>query len=100
MTITLHVITALHLDYAAAGVAGALGMAGAGLSAPLTGRLIDRIGVRLIMIVTTAAQGVYWLIAPELSYPLLVACAFVSGALSIPLFSVMRQFVQLAHLVE
>jgi len=93
MTITLHVITALRLDYAAAGVAGALGMAGAGIGGPLAGRLVDRLGVRPVLIVTTAAQGVYWVVAPELSYPLLVACGFLSGALSIPIFSVMRQFV-------
>ncbi|HZM78242.1 MAG TPA: MFS transporter [Candidatus Limnocylindrales bacterium] len=93
MVTTLHVITALHLDYAAAGVAGALGMAGVGIGSPLFGRLVDRIGARPVMIVTSAAQGVYWLVAPELSYPLLVACAFVSGLLSIPIFSTMRQFV-------
>jgi len=93
MTITLHVITAMRLNYAAAGVAGALGMAGAGVGAPLAGRLIDRIGLRPVMIVTTAAQGLYWLIAPELSYPYLVVCGFISGALSIPIFSIMRQFV-------
>jgi len=93
MVTTLHVITALHLDYAAAGVAGALGMFGVGVGSPLLGRLVDRLGARPIMIVTSLAQGVYWLVAPELSYPWLVACAFVSGVLSIPIFSIMRQFV-------
>jgi MFS family permease len=93
MVTTLHVITALRLDYAAAGVAGALGMAGVGLGSPLLGRLVDRVGPRPVMLVTTAAQGIYWVIAPQLSYPLLVACAFASGLLSIPIFSVMRQFV-------
>jgi MFS family permease len=100
MVTTLHVITALHLDYAAAGVAGALGMAGVGLGSPLLGRLVDRLGTRPIMIVTTVAQCVYWLVAPELSYPVLVACAFVSGLLTIPIFTVMRQFVAALTPVE
>lgn len=93
MVTTLHVITALHLDYAAAGVAGALGMAGVGLGSPLLGRLVDRLGSRPVMVVTSVAQGIYWFIAPSLSYPFLVACAFVSGVLTIPIFTLMRQFV-------
>ncbi|WP_162908218.1 MFS transporter, partial [Allorhizocola rhizosphaerae] len=92
MAITLHVLTSLGLGYGEAGVAGALGMIGAGIGSPFLGRMVDRVGLRPVLIVTTAAQAVYWSIAPQLSFPFLVALGFVNGLLSIPIFGVMRQF--------
>lgn len=93
MTITLHVVISLGLGYGEAGVAGAVAMAGVGVGSPLAGRLIDRVGLRPVLIVTTVAQGLYWVIAPHLSYMALVTLGFVAGVLSLPIFSVMRQFV-------
>lgn len=93
MTITLHVVNSLGLGYGAAGVAGAIGMAGVGVGAPLAGRFTDRVGLRPVLVVTTIAQGVFWAVAPSLSYPLLVVFSFISGVLALPVFSVMRQFV-------
>jgi len=92
MVITLHVVTALDLGYAEAGLAGAVGMAGAGVGSPLAGRLIDRIGSRPVILVTTVAQAAYWIVAPSLGYEALVVCAFLSGMLSVPVFGLMRQF--------
>jgi MFS family permease len=92
MVITLHVVTSLDMGYAEAGIAGALGMAGAGVGSPLAGRLVDRLGARPVIAVTTVAQAVYWAAAPSLGYLPLVVFGFLAGALSIPLFSVMRQF--------
>jgi MFS family permease len=92
MTVTLHVVTELELGYAEAGVAGALNMIGAGIGSPLAGRLVDRVGVRPVMLVTTAAQAGFWAFAPHVGYGLLVASAFLAGVLSLPVFSVMRQF--------
>ncbi len=101
MTVTLHVVNTLGLDYTAAGVAGAVAMLGVGIGSPLSGRFIDRLGLRPVMIVATVAQGIYWFAAPRLAYVPLVAAAFVAGLLSIPIFSVMRQFmaalVPIAH---
>lgn len=92
MLITLHVVTALDLGYAEAGLAGAVGMAGAGVGSPLAGRFIDRLGSRPVILVTTIAQAAYWVVAPGLGYQALVVCAFLSGMLSIPVFGLMRQF--------
>jgi MFS family permease len=92
MTVTLHVVATLGLGYAQAGVAGALTMFGAGLGSPLAGRLVDRFGARPVMLVTTAAQGLFWAVAPHVGYGPLVAAAFLAGFLSLPVFSVMRQF--------
>jgi MFS family permease len=92
MTITLHVITTLELGYAEAGLAGALGMVGIGVGSPLAGRLVDRLGPRPVVVVTTIAQGLYWAVAPSLSYELLLITAFGSGVLCIPVFGLMRQY--------
>jgi MFS family permease len=92
MAVTLHVITTLHLEYTEAGIAGAVTMIGAGLGAPVLGRMVDKVGLRPVFAVTIVAQAVYWAIAPSLSYPVLVASAGLAGFASIPIFSVMRQF--------
>jgi MFS family permease len=92
MTITLHVITTLDLGYAAAGMAGALGMLGIGIGSPLAGWFVDRLGPRPVLVVTTIAQGLYWAVAPSLGYQWLVITAFLSGVLCIPVFGLMRQY--------
>ena len=92
MATTLHVITTLDLSYARAGLAGALSMIGIGVGSPIAGRVVDRLGARPVMAVTVVAQTVYWAVAPTLGYTALVACAFFAGLLTIPVFSVMRQF--------
>ena len=92
MTTTLHVITTLNLGYAEAGLAGALSMLGIGVGSPLAGRLVDRLGPRPVVVVTTIAQALYWAVAPSLSYQWLVISAFISGVLCIPVFGLMRQY--------
>jgi MFS family permease len=92
MVMTLHVVTTLELGYAEAGLAGALGMAGAGVGSPLAGRLIDRLGARPVILVTTVAQAGFWVLAPGLGYEALVLCAFVAGIFSLPVFGLMRQY--------
>ncbi len=92
MAITLHVLTSLKLGYGEAGIAGALGMIGVGVGSPVLGRMVDKVGLRPVLIVTTAAQAVYWTIAPQLNFTLLLALGFLNGVLSIPIFGVMRQF--------
>jgi len=92
LTVTLHVVNTLGLSFTQAGLAGSLSMFGAALGAPLAGRLLDRFGLRPVLVVTTISQGVYWSTAPHLSYVPLVIAAFFAGGLNIPVFSVMRQF--------
>lgn len=92
LTVTLHVVNTLGLQFTQAGLAGSLAMAGAAFGAPLAGRMLDRFGLRPVLVVTTIAQGVYWSTAPHLSYIALVIAAFFASGLNIPIFSVMRQF--------
>jgi MFS family permease len=91
VTMTLHVAQDLHRGWGAAGLVGAALTVGTALGGPLNGRFVDRRGLRPMLLVTTAAEAVFWAAAPFLSYPALLVGAFVSGVLALPVFSVIRQ---------
>jgi predicted MFS family arabinose efflux permease len=91
ITLTLHVVLELHRGYAAAGLVGAVSTIGVAVGAPLLGRFVDRRGLRPMLVVTTAAELIFWAVAPALPYPVLLVFAFFAGLLSLPIFSVIRQ---------
>ncbi len=91
ITLTLHVVLDLHRGYGAAGLVGAASTVGTALGSPLLGRLVDRRGLRGMLALTTAAEAVFWALAPVLSYPALLIAAFVGGLLVLPVFAVVRQ---------
>ena len=88
LAITLHVL-ALGGSYGEAGVATLVYTIGLAVAGPWRGRLLDRLGLRRVVVPALLVQLVVWSIGPRLSYgPLLVAVA-VAGLLSIP-YPVMR----------
>ncbi len=91
VTLTLHVVLELDRGYFAAGLVGTASTVGAAIGAPLLGRMVDRRGLRPVLVVCTIAEGVFWSIAGSLPYPLLLVLALVSGVLMLPVFSVVRQ---------
>ncbi|MEV4138553.1 MFS transporter [Dactylosporangium sp. NPDC049742] len=91
VTMTLHVAQDLHRGWGAAGLVGAALTVGTAIGGPLNGRFVDRKGLRPMLVVTTACEAVFWLVAPSLSYPALLVGAFVAGVFSLPVFSVVRQ---------
>lgn len=91
LTLTLHVVSALGRGYSAAGLVGTATMAGSALSSPLVGRMIDRFGLRPVVATCGTAATAYWISAPHLPYPVLVAIAFPAGGLAIPVSSIARQ---------
>ncbi|MEU8260517.1 MFS transporter [Micromonospora sp. NPDC048999] len=93
VTLTFHVVLTLDRGYGAAGLVGAASTVGAALGSPLLGRLVDRRGLRPVLILTTVAEGVFWSAAPALPYPVLLPTAFLAGLLALPVFSVVRQSV-------
>jgi MFS family permease len=90
ITLTLHVNTALGLSWARAGLVTAAYTVGAAVGQPFTGRLLDRRGLRLTMLLTTGGQVIAWGLAPHLSYDALVVAAVVGGLSGPPIFSVVR----------
>lgn len=91
ITLTLHVVLTLDQGYAAAGVVGAAATVGMAIGAPLLGRLVDRRGLRTMLVLTLSAQAVFWSVAPFLPYPALLVGALLGGLLGVPVYSVTRQ---------
>lgn len=91
MALTLHVAVSMGLDFVPAGVITAASTIGSAIGSPLSGRMVDRYGLRPVLIVTTAAQAVFWSCAWALPYWALVVAALFAGLLSLPVFSVTRQ---------
>lgn len=91
VTLTLHVVLDLDRGYAAAGLAGAAMTVGAAIGAPLIGRMVDRRGLRPVLLLTALTELVFWSTAQALPYPALLAAAFLGGLLQLPVFTVVRQ---------
>ncbi|MEY9872951.1 MFS family permease [Streptacidiphilus sp. MAP12-33] len=93
MLLTLHVVLDQHRGYGAAGIVAMALTLGFALGSPLAGRLVDRHGLRPVLVVTGVAEFLYWLVTPSLSYPVLVGATFLGGLVSVPVFPVIRQAV-------
>lgn len=91
MVLTLHVAVGLSRGYGAAGTVGAVTIVGVGLGAPIMGRVVDRYGLRRMLIFTTLGEVIFWLTARLLPYPLLLVIGFVGGFMSLPAMSIGRQ---------
>lgn len=91
MALTMYVVLGLHMSYAAAGGVAAALTAGIAVGAPLLGRMIDRTGLRTVLLATVISQIVFWLSMPALPYWILLGAAFIAGLLMVPAQSVTRQ---------
>ncbi|MQA98118.1 MAG: MFS transporter [Streptosporangiales bacterium] len=91
MALTMYVVLGLDMSYAAAGGVAAALTAGIALGGPLQGRVIDRRGLRTVLLATIVAQLVFWLSLPVLPYGILLGAAFTAGLLMVPAQSVTRQ---------
>ncbi|SEL17238.1 MFS transporter [Nonomuraea pusilla] len=91
MALTLHVAVGLDLGYAKAGLVTTASTIGMAVGSPLSGRFVDRHGLRPVLVVTTLAQAAFWACAWALPFPALVVAALVAGLLALPVFSVIRQ---------
>ncbi len=91
MALTMYVVLGLGMSYTAAGGVAAALTAGVALGGPLLGGMIDRRGLRAVLLVTIGAQVVFWLSVPVLPYGLLLGAAFAAGLLMVPAQPVTRQ---------
>jgi MFS family permease len=91
MVLTLHVAVSMGRGYGAAGTVGAAATVGIALGAPVMGRVIDRYGLRRMVVITTIGEATFWLVARFLPYPLLLVFGFVGGIFALPAMSIGRQ---------
>ncbi|MBG0829281.1 MFS transporter [Planomonospora sp. ID67723] len=90
LTLTLH-IRGLGLGWFEAGAVGTATTVGMAVGSPLAGRFVDRYGLRPVLLVTGAAQLVFWTSAWALPYLALVVASVAAGLLALPVFGVIRQ---------
>jgi MFS family permease len=91
ITLTLHVVSDLGRGYGAAGLIGTATTLGSAIGAPAVGRLIDRYGLRPVIVVSGTSSAVYWISAPHLSYLALLMVTLPAGLLTVPAGSIARQ---------
>lgn len=91
IVLTLHVLWDLDRGYAAAGVVAATVTIGTAIGAPLLGRMVDTLGARPVLAVTTAAEALFWFLAPSASYRSLLVLAAITSVFRLPVFSLIRQ---------
>ena len=91
--LTVHVVTTLGGTYAAAGLLAAVATVAIAVSGPWRGRLLDRIGLRRVVLPSTLVALACWSVAPFVSYLPLLVLAGVAGLFVVPTFSIIRQAV-------
>ncbi len=89
--LTLHVVSALHRSYGAAGVLATAATLALAVSSPWRGRLLDRKGLRRVVLPSLLVQAVCWSIAPWVDYWWLMALSALGGLFAVPTFSILRQ---------
>jgi MFS family permease len=94
--VTLHVVRTLERSYTEAGLAASVLVLAIAVSGPWRGRLLDRFGLRRVLIPSIVVQAGYALTAPFLDFgPFLLAQA-VAGLFFIPVQAILRQTVMAA----
>lgn len=91
LVLTLHVAVGMDRSYGAAGLVGAVATIGVALGAPVMGRVVDHYGLRRMLLITVFGEAAFWLSAPWLPYPALLAAALAGGFLVLPAMSIGRQ---------
>jgi MFS family permease len=91
IVMTLHVVLTLGHGYGSAGLVAAASTVGMAVGGPLLGRLVDRRNLRTMLVLSTAAEAVFWSVAPGLPYTALLVGAFAGGLLGLPVYAVVRQ---------
>ncbi len=93
VVLTLHVVSSLHRSYGAAGLVSAAATIAIAISGPWRGRLLDRLGLRRVVVPSIVVAAVCWSVAPFVGYWWLLSLAALAGLFVIPSFSIIRQAV-------
>ncbi|GAA4403156.1 MFS transporter [Fodinibacter luteus] len=91
--LTIHTVSTLGRSYTAAGALAAAATVAIAVSGPWRGRLLDRFGLRRVVLPSVLVALACWSVAPFVGYWLLLVLAVVAGLFVIPTFSITRQAV-------
>lgn len=89
--LTLHVVDRLHRSYGAAGLVTTAATVAIAVSGPWRGGLLDRRGLRRVVLPSLVVQALCWSVAPFLGYLPLIVLAALAGLFVVPTFSIIRQ---------
>lgn len=89
--LTLHVVSTLGHTYQGAGLLAGCATVALAVSGPWRGRLLDRLGLRRVVLPSLVIVGTCWSIAPFMSYWPLLALATLAGLFAVPVFPITRQ---------
>ncbi|MFJ3486651.1 MFS transporter [Pseudomonas sp. NPDC090202] len=93
LTLSLHVLNEMRRGYFEAGLVGTALALGFAVGSPLLGRMIDRHGLRPVVVVSGGLSTIAWGLLPLVDYPLYLTLAFLAGIFTVPTGSLARQFV-------
>jgi predicted MFS family arabinose efflux permease len=93
VVLTLHVVGTLGRSYGQAGVVTAAATVCLAISGPWRGRLLDRVGLRRVVMPSLVMTAACWSVAPFVSYWPLLVLAALAGLFVVPTFSIIRQAV-------
>jgi predicted MFS family arabinose efflux permease len=96
VVLTFHVVSSLHRSYAQAGIVTAVVTGCIAISGPWRGRLLDRHGLRRVVLPSVVVTAVCWSIAPFAGYWVLFGSAGLAALFAVPTFSIIRQAVMTA----
>lgn len=89
----LHVVEQLGRSWGEAGLVSAVATLAIAVSGPWRGRLLDRHGLRKVVLPSILINGSCWAVAPFVGYWPLLILAGVAGLFVVPIFSIARQSV-------
>lgn len=89
--LTLHVVQGLGRSWKEAGLVAAAATIAIAISGPWRGRLLDRYGLRRVVLPSLVITGLVWAVAPFVGYWPLLVLAALAGLFVVPIFSVLRQ---------
>ncbi|MBC6446954.1 MFS transporter [Actinokineospora xionganensis] len=91
IVLMLHVAVGMDRGYGQAGLVGASATIGIALGSPIMGRVVDRYGLRRLLMIVTVGETAFWASAPFMDYKTLLILAFFGGFSVIPAMSIGRQ---------
>ncbi len=91
VVLTLHVVQTLGRSYSDAGLVAAVATIAIAVSGPWRGRLLDRLGLRRVVLPSLIVSAVVWIVAPFVGYWWLLVLSAIGGLFVVPTFSIVRQ---------